>query len=190
VGCGVLGVGGVLVGVALTVWLGSMALSGSTGGGGTSKEKGGTIPSEVSALSSSLDDVQAGVPGMEPSGAALQAPGDLAATGTLALRGANLSPGPIEVSTCLARDGSDFDTAGCDPTTTVELVVDAGGRLTDDVAIHRTITVDGTAYDCAARAGACVLFGHRAANPLDTGLTAPLSFVAGLPPVDAVAPPG
>ena len=67
--------------------------------------------------------------------------------------------------------------------------VDAKGKLQVDYPIHRVITIDGTAYDCAARAGACSVFGHRPDNVLDTGLAAPLVFAAGLPPVDAAPPP-
>lgn len=183
-GCGAFGIGGLLVGVALTVWLGSMALSGSTGGDSRSKRPQST--SDVSALDSTLDDLSSPVPGLEPSGATLVAPDGLAASGDLRLQGTNLSPGPIDVSTCLAAT----DAPACDPSTTVTVTVGGDGRLDAAVPIHRVITIGGTAYDCAARAGACTLFGQRPDNPLDTGLPAALSFAPDLPPVDAVAPPG
>lgn len=183
-GCGAFGIGGLLVGVALTVWLGSMALSGSTGGDRGSKRPKGT--SDVSSLDSTIDDLSSPVPGLEPSGATLVAPDGLAASGDLQLTGTNLSPGPIAISTCLAAT----DAPACDPTTTITVTVGGDGRLAAAVPIHRVITIDGTAYDCAARAGACLLFGQRPDNPLDTGLPASLSFAPDLPPVDAVAPPG
>jgi hypothetical protein len=193
VGCGAFGIGGLIVGVALTVWLGSMALSGSTGGGGGGSSPGSvsrTADSSVSALDSALADVGEGVPGLEPSGAALRAPDGLAATGSTVLRGTHLTPGPIQVTTCLASSTSASETAGCDESTTVDATVGGDGVLAVEVPIHRVIAVGDARYDCAARAGACVLFGHRADNPLDTGLTAALAFTSGLPPVEAVAPPG
>lgn len=183
VGCGAFGIVGLLVGVGLTVWLGSMALSGSTDGGDGPKPPEATP--EISTLDSAIDDLQSPVPGLEPSGATLEVPAEVAANGDLPLRGTDLSPGPIRVSTCLAAT----DAPACDPATAVELVVGGDGRLAADIPIHRVITIDGTAYDCAARPGACMLFGQRPDNPLDTGLPAALTFAAGLPPVDAIAPP-
>src|SRR5688572_15913161 len=92
VGCGVFGLGGLIVGIGLTVWLGSTVMSSTGGSGGTKTTS--TPPSQVSALTSSLDDLASGpVPGLEPRGAILEAPEGLADRGSVAISGANLSPG-------------------------------------------------------------------------------------------------
>ncbi len=188
-GCGVLGLGSLIIGIGLTVWLGSTVMS-STGGGGASRTKATTPDAQVSTLSSTLDELgPSPATGMEPSGATLATSRGLADRGATTLRGTSLSPGPIDVSTCLAKTGTRFEVGGCDPSTTRTVDVGAGGTLASKVPIHRVITVEGTAYDCAARPGACALFGHRPDNPLDTGLAAPLVFATGLRPVDALAPP-
>lgn len=187
-GCGVFGLGSLVIGIGLTVWLGSTVLSSTTGGGG--KKTTGTTPSaQVSTLDSTLEDAGAAVPGLEPSGATLEVAKDLADHGSTAVRGHDLSPGAIDLTSCLAQANSPDGVVGCDPSTSQTATVDAHGKLTVDYPLHRVITVDGTAYDCAARPGACAVYGHRPDNPLDTGLVAPLAFAAGLPPVDAVPPP-
>ena len=188
-GCGVFGLGSLIVGIGLTVWLGSMALSGSTGG----SKKGQDPPStDVSALTSSLDDLTSGgapVPGMEPSGAAITVGDGLPAEGMAAVRGTDLASGEIQLTWCLSTADQSYEVAGCDDATTVTATVASDGTFELETPVHRTIDVSGTTYDCAARAGGCSLFGHRLDNPLDTGITAPLAFAAGLPPVDAVPPP-
>ena len=193
-GCAAFGLGSLIVGVGLVVWLGAMTMS-STDGGSSRKRGGGDtdITTDVSTLTSSLEDLTSGgapVEGMEPVGAALAVPADLPADGTTTATGTDLAPGPIELTWCLAVPDSRFEAARCDDATTATATVGDDGRLSLEVPIHRVITVDGTAYDCGARAGACALFGHRPDALLDTGIAAPLAFASGLPPVDAAAPPG
>lgn len=167
VGCGVFGLGSLVIGIGLVVWLGSMTMSATDGGGdrGGRSSSGDTgITTDVSALTSSLEDLTSGgapVEGMEPVGAALTVPGDLPAEGSTTATGTDLAPGPIELTWCLAGPGTPFEVGGCDDATTATGTVGEDGRLSLDLPVHRVITVDGTAYDCGARAGACALFGHR-----------------------------
>ena len=51
------------------------------------------------------------------------------------------------------------------------------------------ITVGGTAYDCAAAPGACSIRAQLASGPDADAITAPFSFAAGLPAIDAALPP-
>ena len=190
IGCAAFGLGSLIIGIGLVVWLGSNVTTSTTGGGRA--DNGDTAVTDVSSLSSDLEDLVSeygASPGLEPLGATITVTADLPAEGTAAVAGHDLSPGPIDLTSCLTKAGSTDGVAGCDAATTVSATVDGDGTLALDYPLHRVLTVEGVAYDCAARAGACSLFGHRADNPLDTGLVASLAFAAGLPPVDAAAPP-
>lgn len=187
VGCGVFGLGGLLVGIGLTVWLGSQVLSSTTGG----DTRGAKPTTDVSTLSSNLAELMpSAAPDLEPSGAALRIdpPSELEDGTTATVVGTNLSPGPIDITACLAIDTSSGSDS-CDPSTAVRSTVAAEGTVELSYEVARVLTVDGTAYDCAARPGACVLVGLRPDIPLPSGIAAPLTFTTGLPPVDAEVPP-
>lgn len=189
VGCGVFGIGGLLVGVALVFWLGSQVLP-STGSDAPKDPETSTASSQVEDLGG-IDLPEVDVVGMEPRGAAIAiSPASGYDDGAaVTITGSNLAPGPIDLTTCLAEAGSATSAGGCDEATTVAVTVDAEGAFTLTYPVRRVVDVEGTAYDCAARAEACILFGHRPDNPLPSGTLAPLTFAAGLAPVGAAAPP-
>lgn len=168
VGCGVFGLGGVIITVGLIAWLSSMALPGSGGDDVTTTGATTTVPEVPADAAIALDPA-----GPFDDGARVQ------------VDGTGFGSAPIVVTQCLTHPPEGADDP-CDPVTSVGTVVDAG-RWRLEVVVSRTITVGGTAYDCAASSGACQLLAHP--NGSATGPAAPLEFAAGLGPVDAIAPP-
>lgn len=183
-GCGIFTLVGLLVGVGLTVWLGSQVL----GGGGSSSGAGG-----AGGARSALDDLQhASVPGTVPAGQRITVTtdGTLVDGDSVRVGGTGLAPGPLQLTTCLAHEQRlPEGLAGCDPDTTVEASAGDDGTLVADYQAHRVITVGDVGYDCAAFDGACVVVAHPAGHP-DQGPEAGLTFAPGRPPVDAERPPG
>ena len=171
-GCGVFGLGSLLVGVALVVWLGSTALDGSGGPPGGSD--GTTTAVERSAVA----------------GLAVDAPADLGDGGTVTLTGTAHPLDALAVDLCLAHppEAASGPDGACDAGTASDAVAGPDGALSVARTVPRVITATGTAYDCAAAPGACVVR-VRIAGDGGPGTTAPLAFATGLPPVDAVAPP-
>lgn len=167
-GCGAFSLAGLVVSIGLVFWLGSQALSGST-----------------DSIATSSTTV---VPVTMPAGAALTVPDGLGAEGTVRVTGGSLPPGPIHLRWCLAVDDAGA-AAQCDDAATAPATVPPSGQLSVDVPIHRVLRIDGSAYDCAASAGACSLVGRPAAGAAGAAVAADLVFATGLPQVDAVAPP-
>lgn len=178
-GCGVVGLGGLIIGVALVVWLGSIALSGTTGGsgGGSGSDAESTVPVTEAATG-------------EPVGARLSvAPAtDLGERGQVSAKGTGFAPGSIELSVCLAfpLDGK----LACADGGGTGARVSEQGTFDRALEIRRVLLVDNTPYDCGARPGACVLRSHRVDGPPDQGVAIPLAFSPALPPADAEPPPG
>lgn len=177
VGCGVVGVGSLLIGVGLVVWLGSMALSGSTGG-----SDAGSVPSPPAQVTLAETG--------EPAGAelAITPDAELGETGQVSVTGTGFAPGTVELIVCLAAP-LEGQLACADDGGSAAAVSELG---TFDLAfeVRRAIVVEDTPYDCVVRPGACVLRTRRVEGPPDRGLAVPLAFAAGLPPVEAAPAPG
>lgn len=176
VGCGVFGVGGLLIGVALVVWLGSQALSGSTGGSDDGSRLFPSVPVTLAATG-------------EPTGARLEVtPGaDLGEAQQVAVTGTGFAPGPIELVACLAAP--DDGGAACADGATGARVSEQGG-FERGVEVRRVLVVGGVSYDCAVRPGACVLRTRRPDGAGDAGVSLPLAFASGPAPVGAEPAPG
>jgi hypothetical protein len=177
VGCGVFGLGGLLVGVALVVWLGSQALSGTTGGSDDGSRLFPSVPATLAATG-------------EPAGAelAITPDADLGATGQVSVAGTGFAPGAIELTVCLAArlEGQ----VACSDDGGTAATVTEQGTFDRALEVGRVLVVEDTPYDCAVRPGACVLRTHRVDGPPDRGLAGPLAFATGLPPVEAAPAPG
>lgn len=176
IGCGVVGVGSLLIGVGLVVWLGSMALSGSTGGSDTGSGPDPSVPVTLAETG-------------EPIGAelAIAPDAELGETVQVSATGSGLEPGAIELVVCLAAPLEGGLACADDA---VRVRVSEPGAFDRALEIRRVVLIGDTAYDCATRAGACVLRTRRAEGPPDRGLAVPFAFAAGLGPVDAVPAPG
>jgi hypothetical protein len=184
---------GLIVGIGLTVYLGAQAMSGVGGSSGKDRTTTRNPDEAAQRLGDELKGLTGDtVLGLEPSGATLTitAPGGLADGARATVTGAQLSPGPGELLTCLAAGSASGEAPRCDESTRAAVTVDATGSLRSAYPARRVVHVGGTAYDCAARAGSCVVMLHRPDNPLVSGTTAALTFAGGLPPVDAEPPPG
>jgi len=174
VGCGVFGLGGLLVGVALVVWLGSVALDGSSGmlGGGG----GDTAPTTAVPIARSGAAI------------AIDPPADLADGAEVRVTGSGFPSGPVSITACLTHaPGGGGDR--CDDSTGTVAAAGTGGKLLATRAVPRVITVGGVAYDCAAAPGACSLRARPIGRPGDPGVTAGILFATGRSPTDAEVPP-
>jgi hypothetical protein len=173
----VVGVGSLLIGVGLVVWLGSMALPGSTGGSDTGSGPDPSVPVTLAETG-------------EPIGAelAIAPDAELAEAGQVSVTGRGFAPGAIELVVCLTAplEGG----LACADDDAVRVRLSEPGAFDRALEIRRVVLIGDTAYDCATRAGACVLRTRRAEGPPDRGLAVPLAFAAGLAPVDAVPAPG
>lgn len=183
-GCGIFGLGGLIVGVGLTFWLGSQALS---GGGGSKPEASDRSTTTTSTTAPAVEDL----PSDQPPGAALaiEAPADLGDGGTVILTGSSLTPGPLEVSICLAggpRSGLDT----CDRGRTTQVEVGPDGTFELSLTVPRVLVAGGGATDCAAGPGTCVLAAQRPDASLRPALTADLAFASDLPPLGGEQAPG
>ena len=157
-GCGVFGLLGLLIGVGLTVYLGSRALdssSGLIGGGGGSK---------VAAAAVTLG------PGRPPEG-----------TSTAVASVDFVSGADITLTTCLAH--TDTGPWQCDPTTATHATVDVLGELRADYPVHRVVRIAGKPVDCSVPAAGCVVRAAQAVPIVRIG-SAPLVVT---PPVAAAA---
>lgn len=174
VGCGVFGLGGLLIGVALVVWLGSIALDGSseTLGRTPRGERATTTAAPIATTSATI---------------ALAPPADLADGTRVRVTGTDLPAGPIQLSACLTHAPAGGDR--CDAATTTVASAGPDGSLSTSRTVRRVITVDDVRYDCAAVLGACSLRARPIGRPDDPGIATGLVFAAGLPPTDAEAPP-
>jgi hypothetical protein len=172
----VFGLGGLLVGVALVVWLGSIALDGSGDGGGRGNRGDGRTPSGASISSN------------EPSVAIEPADG-LTDGAEVRVTGAGFPPGSVRLTVCLTHAPAGADVR-CDPATTTAADAGPDGGWSSTRTIPRVITVEGVTYDCARAVGACSLRARPIAAPGVPGASTGLLFAVDLPPVDAEAPPG
>ena len=181
-GCGVLGLLGLLLGVGLTVWLGSRAFDATTG-------KDGPIDDARDIASASTLTVPGNTAGPAGTGIVL-APADGLTDGTsVAIEGTGLPQGEVRATVCLTFQTRAAGALGaCDETTTTTLEVAADGRAIGRIVVPREIRVITDAYDCAAFAGACSVLVHQG-DSLGGAAEAPLSFAGDLPPIDATTPP-
>lgn len=188
-GCGVFSILGVLIAVGLVVYLGSQA---TTGVGGSGKGGDDQSVQDLRDLTSQASGaVNGGMAGMPGEGATLtyDGPASVVDGSVLAVAGGRFVPGPVELTACVANLPQEIDgVAWCDLTTTATATVDANGAFTVQYPAKRALQVDGTAYDCAAFEGACVLVAHPTER-YDQILTTPVAFASGLPPIDAERPP-
>lgn len=133
-GCGVFGLLGLLIGVGLTVYLGSRALEGSSGliGGG------GGSPAKLAFADVTLS------PNPVPEG-------------TVATVRSNdfVSGADITLTTCLAPTGD--RPWRCDPSTAMHASVDVLGELGADYPVRRRITIAAKPVDCSTAAAQCVV---------------------------------
>ena len=180
-GCGVVGLLGLLLGVGLTVWLGSRAFDATTGDDGPTD----AARDIASASTITVPGDAAGSPG-----SIVLAPADGLADGTsVAIEGAGLPPGEARATVCLTfQTRAAGALAACDETTTTTLEVAPDGRAIGRIVVPREIRVLTDAYDCAAFAGACSVLLHQG-DSLGGAAEAPLSFAGDLPPSDATTPP-
>jgi hypothetical protein len=172
-GCGIFGVGSLLIGVGLTVWLGSMALSGSTGGDRSTTTAATTAPVTVPALPAAAAIT------LDPA----EALGD---GGPTVVTGVGFAAGPVVVALCLTHAPGTLE-ARCDSAVDAPIDAEPDGEWLLPFVTPRLITVDGTAYDCASAPGVCSVVAHLPGGT--DGVSVPISFAGGLPPVDALAPP-
>lgn len=166
-GCGGLSLIGLLIGVGLTVWLGSIAMNGGLGGH-DNKASGRTSVSSVLATSTTL----------APTAAITVRPAtDLAEGATVTVSSAAFPAGTkVRVSTCLSRATLATGTASlCDETTTSNAVVDRNGHLILGYKVVRAITVNNVPFDCAEKAGACVVTATSTVDGSKHG-SVPLTF--------------
>ncbi|WP_426571851.1 hypothetical protein [Aquihabitans sp. McL0605] len=187
-GCAGFSLVGILLAVGITVWLGSQA---TTGVSGPKHRPSSTGPGGAD-ISPSVDP-NLTLPGATLARATLttaKAAPLGAGGGTVALTGTNFPPGPISVTACLSGGfRSSNGLAGCDVTTTATATVAADGSFRLTYPVKRVLDVLDTPNDCAAFEGACSVVAHPA-DAFDDGPGVPLTFAAGLPPVDgAEAPP-
>lgn len=173
VGCGIFGVGSVLIGVALTVWLGSMALSGSTGGNDGDRPAPTTTSTTLPPLPAEA------VLAVDPADGSTDG-------GQVTITGSGFEPGHLIVTTCLTHAPGPLGER-CDEATNAGVDAAADGTWTVAYTTRRMITVGSTAYDCAASPGACSVIAHLAEG--NDGAGAPFAFTTDLAPIDAVTPP-
>ncbi len=166
-GCGGLSLVGLLIGVGLTVWLGSMVADGVFGGDSPK-------PRDAASLASVIDSSTT-VPAT--AAVAVEPATDLVDGQRVVITSdAFPAEAAVQVDLCLARpnavSGSD---SPCDPTAAALDPVDARGHLVARYDVRRVVTVGGTPYDCASEAGLCVLRVTAVDDPATTG-SAPLAF--------------
>lgn len=168
-GCGGLSLIGLLVGVGLTVWLGSMVMDGTFGGDSPKPRNAATLASVI--------DSSTTVP---RTAAVVVAPAsDLADGAQVAVTSDAFEAGTaVRIETCLARTSVVTGGASpCDATGTALAVVDERDHLAARYAVRRTVTVAGTPYDCASEAGFCTVTVTDTAHEDRTG-SAPITFRA------------
>jgi hypothetical protein len=194
-GCGIVGLLGLLVSVALVVWLAGQALDGTSrtavGPTDPTPAVGPDDPTSAGAGSLTLPSSLGGIGGagslqLEPGG-----PVAAGATVAVSADGLGAGPGPISVSTCLSHQSTAGGVAAaCDVTSTMATEVDQRGMLAATVTVHRVIEVFGAAYDCGAFPGACSLVAHRGGSLAETW-AAPLTYAPddAAPATDATVPP-
>jgi hypothetical protein len=125
-GCGALSLAGLLVGVGLTVWLGSVVMGDI---GGSRSASRGTRSEELAVAVAPAEKLDDGSPVFVTSSAFR--PNEL-----------------VGVAVCLAAD-IDRGIDACDTVSSTRYFTDSDGRLAVRFAVPRVITVGKDAYDCA-----------------------------------------
>jgi len=166
-GCGGLSLIGLLIGVGLTFWLGSIALDG--GGGGHSQKR-----AETDAVSSILATSTTQPP---TASITVRPATGLTAGATVIVSSAAFAPGlKVRVSTCLSRANLATGAGSlCDDATATIGTSDRNGHLNMAYKVPRSVTVDGLPFDCAEAAGTCVVAAVSTVDAAKLG-SAPLSF--------------
>lgn len=160
-GCSGLSLIGLLIGVGLTVWLGSMVVDGTLGGDSPK-------PRDAATLASVIDSTTT-----VPSNAAIAVdPATDLTDGTVVTitSDAFAAGAEVRVNTCVARSSVvTGDAEPCDPATGALEVVDERGHLVARYPVARVVTVGGTPFDCAAEPARCVVAVTDTADPARTG---------------------
>ncbi|MBX3286805.1 MAG: hypothetical protein KF703_15755 [Actinobacteria bacterium] len=167
-GCSGLSLIGLLVGVGLTVWLGSMVADGMFGGDGPKPRDAASLASVIE--SSTTVPATASIV-VDPAADLVDGQRVVITSDAFPAEGA------VQVDSCLARTTVATGDSACDPTATALDPVDARGHLVARYDVHRVVTVGGTPYDCASQAGLCVLR-VTAVGQEDPIGSAPLTFRA------------
>ena len=158
-GCGAFSLLGLLIGVGLTVWLGSMALDGIGGGGSSSRDRAPDVST---------------VPGTGDTAVTLTPDGPLAAGTPIRVAGTGyIATSKVQVLACL-RPVGDGPPTRCDPTGAVEAKVDALGEIDTTYIAPAAVTVDGRAQDCTTRNARCLLVARSRTGPTTRYATAAL----------------
>lgn len=172
-GCGGLSLLGLLVGVGLTVWLGSMVMGGSLGGDSPKANDAETLASVV--------DSSTTAPGTTALAVSVNPATDLGEGAEVSVTSDAFPAGAeVRVDTCLARANTvTGDAARCDAPGSLPAQVDAKGHLAVRYVVARVVTVGGVPYDCGTKAGLCVVAVTDAADPTRTG-SVPISYQEGI----------
>lgn len=146
-GCGAFSLLGLLIGVGITVYLGSIVMS-DTGG-----HVGGTAGSPTTSAASGASGASSGRPGT--GGARISVTPSTGVTdGRSVLVVADGLPGltDVTVAECARVVGQDL---GCDATTSSADTTDLDGHVEQRLVARRRLTIAGRAVDCAATGTAC-----------------------------------
>lgn len=168
-GCGGFSLIGLLIGVGLTVWLGSMVMDGTFG-------DDEPVRRDAESLASVVDS-----PTTEPDALTISVtPATELVEGTeVTVTSDAFAPGSeVRVATCLSRSNLvTGDASACDQDTTRPAVVDDRGRLVVRYAVPRVVSAGATPFDCAAEARLCSVVVTDSTDATRTG-AAPLTFRA------------
>lgn len=167
-GCGGLSLIGLLVGVGLTMWLGSIAMN---GGFGSNKDKSGDEKASVSSVLATTTTLAPTAP------ITVSPTTDLTDGATVTVRSSAFPAGSkVRVTTCLARATlATGDAALCDDTTGSTGATDASGHLNVPYRVPRVVTVGGTPFDCAEKPESCVVTATSVDRPALHGAV-PVTF--------------
>ena len=160
-GCGAFSLLGLLIGVGLTVWLGSRVMDDVGGSIGPSVRSGAT-PTLLASPATAITDRQ-----------------------TITVDGAHFDVGAtVTVVQCARVRTADR----CDPSTTTSAKVSALGSLESPFVVHRALVLAATPLDCAAPGSRCFLRASTEA-PRARSADAALAITAASPPT-TTAPGG
>lgn len=168
-GCSGLSLVGLLVGVGLTVWLGSMVMDGTLGDDSPK-------PRNAETLASVVDSPTTAAVSMAISVAPTT---DLVGDSEVTITSDAFAAGTeVRVDTCLARSSVVLgDSSPCDPSRESLAVVDGRGHLDVRYVVARVVTAGVTPFDCTSEPGLCVVTVTDTADATRVG-SAPLTFRA------------
>lgn len=168
-GCGGFSLIGLLVGVGLTVWLGSMVMDGTLGGDEAQPRDAETLASVIASTTTVPRRAAISVvPASDlTDGAVVTVTSDAFPAGS-----------EVRVDTCLARSNMvTGDAPPCDPGGGALSVVDQQGHLATRYQVARVVTVGGTPFDCAGEPGLCIVAVTDTADTTRAG-SVPVAFRA------------